>query len=99
MGLAVIWPAGTFIPVVGPFVDVGGALAGHAVGRTIAAVRESKQPRAAPDAPEPAGAPEAASQIADKRDVEHADIENSTDDGSGVIPANFETPARSDTNR
>ncbi len=105
MGVGAVGPIGTFVPVVGPYIDIGGALAGHAVGRTIAAVREPKKPHTAPDepdAPDARGvpvAPGAELQIAGKKADEHADVEKPSDEESGVIPASYETPSGPVRNR
>lgn len=42
MGSAIVGTAGPLIPVYGPLLGIGGAVAGHATGRTIAYARESK---------------------------------------------------------
>lgn len=49
VGSVGLGPAGHFVPVVGPFLYVGGALIGHATGRTVVAVLESQSSRSSSD--------------------------------------------------
>jgi hypothetical protein len=100
IGFGVIGPAGTFIPVVGPYIDIGGAVAGHAVGRTVAAIRESNRPKPPEPAPEAPDGPDIAPLvIASKHESERSDAEDLADNERGVVPASFETPAVSDSKR
>ena len=48
MGAALVGPAGPFVPVVGPFIGIGGAVAGHAAGRTAAASMNQTRNRRPP---------------------------------------------------
>jgi hypothetical protein len=85
IGVGCIGPAGFFVPVVGPFMDLGGAVAGHVAGRTVAAIEESRRPKAAPDSETPAEI-----QFADMKDVPRTDDGSSSMSGSAVVPANYE---------
>jgi len=101
MGVGCIGPAGTFIPVVGPFMDVGGAVAGHVAGRTVAAVQESRRPKSAPgelEAPGPLDAPGPLQppgtlgkvQIADAKEVPPPQDGSSSKPDSAVVPASYD---------
>jgi len=49
IGSTTFGPASHFVPVAGPFLSVGGAVVGHAAGRSVSAVQEPKPIRSAPD--------------------------------------------------
>jgi hypothetical protein len=49
VGATTFGPAAHFIPVVGPFMSAGGALAGHATGRTMTAILQPELIEASPD--------------------------------------------------
>ena len=44
IGVGCIGPIGFFVPVVGPVLDLGGAVAGHVAGRPVAAIEDSRRP-------------------------------------------------------
>lgn len=87
IGSTTFGPASHFVPVAGPFLSAGGALVGHAAGRSVAAVQQPKIISAAPAAPPEPDAASPAEEVADRR-------EPSRDVGRGVVPAVFERPSR-----
>jgi hypothetical protein len=93
IGVGCIGPVGFFVPVVGPFMDLGGAVVGHVAGRTVAAIEESRRPKTLPDA----GGPDEV-QFADMKEVPPPDDGDSTKPGT-VIPASFEESTESGKNR
>ena len=90
-----IGPAGLFVPVVGPFMDLGGAVAGHVAGRTVAAVLESRRPKTSPDPAAPATLPSDI-QYADLRAAPRPDEGSKTTSESGIVEADYEEPAEKD---
>jgi hypothetical protein len=55
IGSTTFGPASHFVPVAGPFLSVGGAVVGHAAGRSVSAVQEPKPIRTSPGpSPSPA---------------------------------------------
>jgi hypothetical protein len=91
IGSASVGTAAPFVPVVGPFLALGGAAAGHVTGRTVAYVQRSKRPKPAPDG-EAALAADATSDIAD------GGLTSTQQNQSGMIQGNHEQsrPAHSD---
>jgi len=49
VGSQMLGPAAHFVPVAGPFLSAGGALAGHATGRAMTAILEPEPSAAAPE--------------------------------------------------
>ena len=95
MGVGCIGPAGTFVPVVGPFLDLAGAVGGHVVGRSIAAIEESRRPKTAPDSPTAPDMPAAPGLLGTSGEVKFADMKEvpRPDDGSSSKPDNAVVPA------
>jgi hypothetical protein len=60
IGSTTFGPASHFVPVAGPFLSVGGAVVGHAAGRSVAKVQEPKPIRTSPG---PSSSPEAVSAL------------------------------------
>ena len=94
IGVGCIGPIGFFVPVVGPFLDLGGAVAGHVAGRTVAVIEDSRRPKILPD---PAGPDEG--QFVDMKEVPRADDGNSSNPGNTVVPASFEETSAPGKNR
>ena len=101
MGEATVGTAGPLVPTIGPFLGLGGAVAGHVAGRTVAYVQKSKLPKPPPevipseDAPRTEDAPRlydetpAGQEIADKNSSP-ASRNSPVPDGTGVTPASYE---------
>jgi hypothetical protein len=94
IGVGCIGPIGFYVPVVGPFLDLGGAVAGHVAGRTVALVEESRRPKSLPDTTAPGEI-----QFADRKETPSAD--GSPKANSAVMPASFEEaqPTGAETGR
>lgn len=86
MGVTAIGPIGTFVPVIGPYLDLAGAAAGHVAGRTAAAIRESTRFPSDPFNSLPPDGADAGLQLADSK----ADSPNSADEPDAVILVGFE---------
>ena len=95
MGAATVGTAAPLIPTVGPFLGLGGAVAGHVTGRTVAYVQRSKLPKPSPDAIPNEDPPRsydeviAAQEIADK-DASPAAAKSRPREKPGVIQASYE---------
>ena len=97
MGAATVGTAAPLVPTVGPFLGLGGAVAGHVTGRTVAYVQRSKLPKpsteAIPneDAPRSYDETTAAREIADKNSLPPTSKSPSRD-RTGVFQASYEQP-------
>jgi len=89
--------AGPFVPVYGPFLGLGGALVGHATGRTVAAVRES-QLRNEPSRSLITTAPRDTRDNIDDRTPPELAGRNSSPRLNRVIPASYEYEDESNRN-
>jgi hypothetical protein len=94
VGSTMFGPAGHFVPVVGPFLSAGGALVGHAAGRTVSAAVEPTLIEAAPNGDSSPAAAVAAGEIAIlKSRAELTSPEVADDDR--ILKAGFEERPRS----
>jgi hypothetical protein len=94
IGSTVFGPASHFVPVAGPFLSAGGALAGHATGRTVSAVLEPK-PTATPSAdPALPAADPASSTSSAAKEIAGNELQPATPQSlpgeEGVVQAGFQ---------
>ena len=96
IGSATVGTAAPFVPVVGPFMGLGGAVAGHAAGRTVAYVQKSKLPQPLPEEPpdeNPSPAGEAGPQTELAEDEQPWGPSPQAGEESGIIQAGHEESA------
>ena len=82
VGSTTFEPASHFVPVVGPFMSVGGALVGQATGRTVTAILEPSRKQASAEA-EGGGEKPTSAKVASRKSAD-------TPEDGGVVPAAFE---------
>jgi hypothetical protein len=91
VGSTTFGPVSHFVPIVGPFMSAGGALVGHAAGRTVTAVLEPTLIQASPNDDLFPVSEVATEEVAVGRFRLPADEQDLAEQGR-VIPAGFEEP-------
>jgi len=86
VGATTFGPASHFVPIVGPFMSAGGALVGHATGRTVTAILEPAPIHSSPDSNAPDAV--AAEEFAIRKSYESRAQPDRLND-SGIIQAGF----------
>jgi len=98
LGASSVGTAAPFVPVFGPLLGLGGAVAGQATGRTVAYVQKSKLPKSNPDESSPDSSGPPSTEIAGE-DSPRAPSKASPQSQSRIIQASHEQTRAADSDR
>ena len=91
VGATTFGPVSHFVPVVGPFMSAGGALVGHATGRTVTALMDPPSRAKSHDGDSSVAAGVAAEELAVKK-LSSPRIPPETSNDEGVVQTGFNEP-------